>query len=81
MITKNISQAERIQAYKVYHGLAADVECQADGSIVNIKGHAKSFNWVLEFDFELREVLGKEADQYLEDTFAHGNRRWIVMHT
>jgi len=81
MKAKTIRKAERIAAYKVANGLPNNTPCEIDGSIVNVKGEVQSYNWVLEFDSELREVFKDDANEYLDQVIVVGGRRWIIMST
>lgn len=76
-----IEDFERIDAYKLAHDLPIGTECEIDGSIVNVKGKLKTYNWVLDFDTEVKKVFSENYKDYYEDIFEVGGRRWIVMST
>jgi hypothetical protein len=71
---------DRIAAYKAYHELPPEIQCEEDGRVVNIEGQIWSgFNWVVDYDLEIDDQAKPEWKDY--ELFIYGNRRWLIMPT
>jgi hypothetical protein len=70
---------DRIAAYKAYHELPPDTQCEEDGRVVNIVGKISGFNWVIDYDLEIEDQAKPEWSGY--ELFNYGNRNWLIMPT
>jgi len=73
--------SERVEAYKAFHidSTPAGAHYAVDGSIVNLEGNPRSFNWVQDFDLECSEYIKENTG--LDRLFNFGGRRWFIHST